>query len=122
LSSKKSRGKVVRSVNPRIPTKKEIQEYVGYLKTNGYGNLKKEVARWPMAVFANCKTVHPSYQGKMLLVATATTPNVGLDIAEMYIYPDGKITRVTEMANPRDWLPKEGVSIPVPKQAGKREQ
>ena len=91
-------------MNPRKPTEEEKKELLEYLiSEEGYGMgmvIREEVesvlSTWinsdPLAVFDNYQTDYPGYTGKVLVILP--TYDLYPEIVEIYVWDDGKITRV----------------------------
>ena len=79
-------------MEPRKPTQKEKDQFIKYLKANDYGDLSEAIDSCYMAVFDKYQTDYPGYVGRLLVIVATHNPCV----TEVYIWPDGNITRVTE--------------------------
>ena len=90
-------------MNPRKPTEDEKKELLGYLVSEGYGmgmvteeEVESVFSAWintaPLAVFDTYQTDYPGYTGKVLVILP--TYDLYPEIIELYVWHDGKITRV----------------------------
>ncbi len=77
-------------MNPRKPTQGEKEQFIQYLHANGYDS--EYIDKWYMAVFDTYQTDYPGYSGKVLLVLP--TYDLYPSIVEIYVWDEGKITRV----------------------------
>ena len=86
-------------MEPRKPTKQEIEELLAYLHETfilntceDVENMREELTeKGYIAVFDNYSTDYPGYEGKLLVIIA--TYDVG-GTSEFYIWKDGKIQRV----------------------------
>ena len=90
-------------MEPRKPTDEEKKELLEYLVSGGYGmgmvteeEVKEGFKNWvntaPFAVFDSYQTDYPGYKGKVLVILP--TYSLYPEIVEVYIWVDGKITRI----------------------------
>jgi len=92
-------------MNPRKLTKEEKKEFLEYLVSEGYGmgtvteeKIHGDLNAWldtaPLAVFDKYQTEYPGYEGKVLVILP--TYDLYPEIVEIYVWHDGKITRVKD--------------------------
>jgi hypothetical protein len=90
-------------MNPRKPTEEEKKELLEYLVSEGFGmgTVTEEQTEgvfntWmdtaPLAMFDNYQTDYPGYIGKVLVILP--TNDLYPEIVEIYVWHEGKITRV----------------------------
>ena len=90
-------------MNPRKPTEEEKKELFEYLVSEGFGmgTVTEEATEsvfnaWmntaALAVFDNYQTDYPGYKGKVLVILPTYT--LYPEIVELYVWHEGKITRV----------------------------
>ena len=82
-------------MNPRKPTEEEKQQLLKYLQSTTQADLNETIDMFDtlhIAVFDDYKTEYPGYDGKVLVLLP--TYDLYPEIVELYVWHEGKITRV----------------------------
>jgi len=82
-------------MNPRQPTHEEKEQLLKYFKANGQSYENETIDQfdtWYIAVFDDYQTEYPGYDGKVLVILP--TYDLYPEIVEIYVWDEGKITRV----------------------------
>ena len=82
-------------MNPRKPTREEKEQLLKYFQATGQSYENETIDqfdKWFIAVFDNYQTEYPGYDGKVLVILP--TYDLYPEIVELYVWHEGKITRV----------------------------
>ena len=83
------------NMNPRKPTEDEKHQLLKYFQANRQSDLNETIDQfdtWYIAVFDDYQTEYPGYDDKVLVILP--TYDLYPEIVEIYVWHEGKITRV----------------------------